>query len=99
MELIEYLKIATKSSKRNIFIRPDSSLSGSKQGGYMKEGDRLFNKVCCDRTRGNGEILTRYKEEAFYSMGGEALAEVAQRRGGCLIPGDTQGQAGGALST
>jgi len=36
-----------------------------------------------------GEILTRYREEA----------EVAQRRGGCPIPGDTQGQAAGALST
>ena len=23
-------------------------------GSYGKEGDRLFSKVCCDRTRGNG---------------------------------------------
>ena len=23
------------------------------QGGYKKEGDRLFSRVCCDRTRGN----------------------------------------------
>ena len=23
----------------------------------MKEGDRLFIRVCCDRTRGNGFIL------------------------------------------
>ena len=30
----------------------------------------------------------------FYSKGGEALAQVAQRGGGCPIPGDTQGQAG-----
>ena len=22
--------------------------------GYKKEGDRLFSRVCCDRTRGNG---------------------------------------------
>ena len=28
----------------------------------------------------------------------EALAQVAQKGGGCPIPGDTQGQAGGALS-
>ena len=30
--------------------------------------------------------------------GSEALAQVAQRTGGCSIPGDSQGQAGGALS-
>ena len=45
------------------------------------------------------EIQTRYKEEVFYSKGSEALAQVAQRGGGCPIPGDSQGQAGGALST
>ena len=35
-----------------------------------------------------------YKEKVFYSKGREALAHVAQRGGGCFIPGDTQGQAG-----
>jgi len=30
---------------------------------------------------------------------GEAVAQAAQRGGGCSIPGDSQGQAGGALST
>ena len=35
-----------------------------------------------------------HKEKLFYSKGGEALAQVAQRGGGCPIPGDTQGQAG-----
>jgi len=24
------------------------------KGVYKKEGDRLFNRVCCDRTKGNG---------------------------------------------
>jgi len=24
------------------------------KGDYKKEGDRLFSRVCCDRTRGNG---------------------------------------------
>jgi len=37
---------------------------------------------------------TRYKEEPFYSEGGETLAHVAQRAGGCSIPGNTQGQVG-----
>ena len=30
--------------------------------GCKKEGDRLFSRVCCDRTRGNGFNL---KEERF----------------------------------
>lgn len=34
------------------------------------------------------------KEESYYSAGGEALAEVAQRGGGCSIPGNIQGQSG-----
>ena len=33
--------------------RPESSLSVSK-GDCKKEGDRLFGRVCCDRTRGSG---------------------------------------------
>jgi len=41
--------------------RADSSLPVSK-GGYKKEGDRLFSRVCCDRTRGNGFKL---KEKGF----------------------------------
>ena len=24
------------------------------KGNYRKEGDRLFSRVCCDRTKGNG---------------------------------------------
>ena len=35
----------------------------------------------------------RYKEKVFYSESGEALAQVAQRGGGCPIPKDTQHQA------
>ena len=40
-----------------------------------------------------GDIEIWYKED-FYSMGGEALQQIAQRCGGWPIPGDTQGQAG-----
>jgi len=31
---------------------------------------------------------------AVYSKGGETQAQIAQRGGGCPIPGDAQGQAG-----
>ena len=27
------------------------------KGGYKREGNRLFSKVCCDRTKGNGSKL------------------------------------------
>ena len=32
------------------------------KGGYKKEGDRFFSRVCCDRTRGSG---FKVKEERF----------------------------------
>ena len=70
-------------------------------GGCKKEGDRLFSRVSCKRTRGNGLKLKGGRfmlEKIFYSKGGEAM-EQTQRGGRCLIPGDTQGQHGGALST
>jgi len=35
-----------------------------------------------------------YKEEIFYDEGSETLAQVAQRGGGCPIPGNIQGQVG-----
>jgi len=34
------------------------------------------------------------QEEVFYNECGEALAQVVQRGGECLIPGDIQSQAG-----
>ena len=37
------------------------------------------------------------RKKFFYSKGSEALEQAAQR-GGALVPGDIQDQAGGALS-
>ena len=34
------------------------------------------------------------KRKLFYNKGGEALAQVAQRAGGCPMAGDNQGQGG-----
>ena len=60
-------------------------------GSYRKEGDRLFSRVCGDRTRGNVSGLKRVDLDVFYGEGGEA--QVAQRCG-CPVPRDFQVQAG-----
>lgn len=46
---------------------------------YKKDGEKLFKRSCCDRTRGNGLKLkegrfrTTYKEESFYKEGAGIL--------------------------
>jgi len=71
------------------------------KGGCKNEGERLFSRVCCVRTRGNdfkleeGRFrLDMGKKFVFYSQSGEALAQVAQRDGEYPVPGDIQDQAG-----
>jgi len=46
-----------------------------------------------------GEVWTGYKEEVFYSKGGEALAQAAQRGGGAPSLGTPKVRLDGALST
>ena len=71
----------------------DLRVAFSIERGCKNEGDRLFSRVCCDRKRGNGfKLKIGYKKEVFYDRGAEA--QVAQRGGGCPVPGDIQGQAG-----
>jgi len=47
----------------------------------------------------SNEVLLKKLGRFRLLKGSEVLAQVAQRGDGCLIPGVTQGQAGGALST
>lgn len=39
----------------------------------------------------NEKIQTGYEEKGLYDKSGEALIQVAQRYGGCPVPGDFQG--------
>ena len=70
------------------------------KGSCKKEGDRLFRRVFCDRTRGHGfklkerRFIFDIKNTFYYNKGGEALTHVAHRGGRCPIPANIQGQAG-----
>lgn len=67
------------------------------QSVYKKDGDGLFSKVCCNRSRHNGFPL---KEGSFildiikkcYGEDGEMLEQAVQRGGRCPSPENIQGQ-------
>ena len=55
--------LITKSTKKYLgdCALPEATFQYLNRG-YEKEGDRVFSRVCCDRTRGNGFKL---KERRF----------------------------------
>ena len=68
--------------------------------GDLKDGERIFTRVCSERTRSNdfklkeGRFRLDIKEEFFYSEDGETLEQAAQRSGGCPIIRSVQDQVG-----
>jgi len=70
------------------------------KGACKKDGDKLFSRVCCDRTRGDGFKLKegRYKEDIFYNEGDKALEQVSQRGGRCIFLEPFKVRLEGALS-
>ena len=78
--------------------RPSSGLPVPK-GAYRKAGEGLFVREWSGGTKRNGFKLKEGNfrldiRRKFFTEGGEALAQAAQRSCGCPIPGGAQGQAG-----
>jgi len=67
---------------------------------YRKDGETIFSRICCDRTRSNGFKLKEgrcrldIRKNFFYHEGAETLEEIAQRGSGGPIPGNIPGQVG-----
>ena len=65
MQEMEHVSYEDRLRDLGLFsLKDQSGLSVSGGGGYKKEADRCFSRVCCDRTRGNGFKL---KERRFRS--------------------------------
>jgi len=59
---LEYLSYEDRLRELGLFSLEKSRLCGhliAVKGAYKKDGDNLFSKACCDRTRSNGFKLRK----------------------------------------
>jgi len=68
------------------------------RGAYRKDGENIFSRACCNRTRSNSFKLREGRFQVdirnFFAKGGKTLEWVAQRSSRGPIPGNIQGQVG-----
>jgi len=87
---LEHLSSEERLRELGLFRVENRRLQGHLMAGsqYLKEvyrhdGDRIFSRACCDRTRGNGfklkegRIRLDIRRKFFYNEGGEAVKQVA----------------------
>ena len=81
MRRMEHLSCEERLRELGLFSLEKSRLRGGLivvflhlKGAYKKDGDKFFNKACCDRTRSNGFKLKQGKftldiREKFFTVG------------------------------
>jgi len=104
---LEHLSYEEKLRQLGLFSLEKKRLWGDLTAAFQylkaacrKDGENIFSRACCDRTKSNGFKLREgrfrldIRKKFFYNEGGETLAQVAQRGSGGPIPGNIQGQVG-----
>lgn len=87
--------------EEKVLGRPYCILNESFQylkGTYKEDGENLFSRSCCNRTRGmvlkEGRFSLAIRKTFFCNESGKTLVQAVQRCGRYLIPGNIQGHVG-----
>jgi len=103
---LEHLSYEERLRELGLFSLGKTRLQGELRAAFpylkgptKKPEEGLFTGAHRDRTRGNGFKLKEGRlrldiRKKFFTVGGMALAQVAQGSCGCPLPGSVQGQVG-----